>query len=106
MILDHFYTIHQMYGPQMFVFQKHLKAYSLAHEFLTINLVGCTQQARTVHARQAKVRPQRHQGTWESYLYNYNGKPLRIAWRGKMKKKKRCYNHRESVLYVTINGTY
>ena len=29
MTLDHFYTIHQMYGPQIFVFQKKLKTYTL-----------------------------------------------------------------------------
>ena len=29
MILDHFYTIHQMYGPQILVFQKNLRTYTL-----------------------------------------------------------------------------
>ena len=29
MILDHFYTIHQMYGPQIFVFQKIVMTYTL-----------------------------------------------------------------------------
>ena len=40
MILDHFYTIRQMYGPQIFVFQKiqdiHMMINSSAHEFLNI----------------------------------------------------------------------
>ena len=29
MILDHFYTLHQMYVPQIFVFQNKLRTYTL-----------------------------------------------------------------------------
>ena len=41
MILDHFYTIHQMYRPQIFVFSEkcediHFMINTSAHEFLTI----------------------------------------------------------------------